>query len=116
MNIEVIQTILSNFAKERDWERFHSPKNLSMALVGEAAELLEIFQWLTEQQSKDIVKSEKKLAHVKEEIADVFIYLVRLADMLDIDIEKAVIDKIAINAKKYPIETSRGNAEKHTKK
>jgi dCTP diphosphatase len=60
MNIELIQTILSNFAKERDWERFHSPKNLSMALVGEAAELLETFQWLTEQQSKDIVKSEKK--------------------------------------------------------
>jgi dCTP diphosphatase len=113
MNIELIQTILSNFAKERDWERFHSPKNLSMALVGEAAELLETFQWLTEQQSKDIVKSEKKMAQVREEIADVFISIIRLADVLNVDIEKSVIDKMAINAKKYPIETSKGNTEKH---
>ena len=113
MNIEVIQTILSNFAKERNWERFHSPKNLSMAVVSNAAELLDIFQWLTEQQSREINKSEKKLAQVKEEIADVFISLIRLADILDIDIEKAVIDKIAINAKKYPIETSRGKHQEH---
>lgn len=113
MNIEVIQTILSNFAKERNWERFHSPKNLSMAVVSDAAELLDIFQWLTEEQSREINKSEKKLAQVKEEMADVFISLIRLADILDIDIEKAVIDKIALNAKKYPIETSRGNSKKH---
>lgn len=113
MNIELIQTILSNFAKERNWERFHSPKNLSMALVGEAAALLETFQWLTEQQSRDIVKSEKKMAQVKDEIADVFISLVRLADMLDVDIEKSVIHKMAVNAEKYPIETSKGNTKKH---
>lgn len=88
MNLHDIQENLRKFAEDRNWDQFHSPKNLSMALAAEAAELLEIFQWLTEDQSKDIVSSEKEIAQVKEEIADVFIYLVRLADKLNIDIEK----------------------------
>ena len=116
MNLPDIQQKLRKFAEERNWDQFHSPKNLSMALAAEAAELLEIFQWLTEEQSKNIVNSEKEIAQVKEEIADVFIYLVRLADKLNIDIEKEVLAKIAINEKKYPVGLSKDNATKYNKR
>jgi NTP pyrophosphatase (non-canonical NTP hydrolase) len=90
MNIEEIKNRLSRFAEERNWEQFHSPKNLSMALSAEAAELLEIFQWLTEEQSIRIVDDKKEMALIRQEIADVFIYLIRLADRLGIDLEHAV--------------------------
>jgi NTP pyrophosphatase (non-canonical NTP hydrolase) len=116
MNLHDIQHKLRKFAEERNWEQFHSPKNLSMALAAEAAELLEIFQWLTEEQSKDIINSKKEIAQVKEEIADVFIYLVRLADKLNIDIEKEVLAKIALNEKKYPIDLSKDNAVKYNRR
>ncbi|MBI4826922.1 MAG: nucleotide pyrophosphohydrolase [Nitrospirae bacterium] len=116
MNLPDIQQTLRKFAEARNWDQFHSPKNLSMALAAEAAELLEIFQWLTEEQSKDIVNSEKELAQVKEEIADVFIYLVRLADKLNIDIEKEVLAKIALNEKKYPVGLSKDNAVKYNRR
>ncbi|MEK6673037.1 MAG: nucleotide pyrophosphohydrolase [Nitrospirota bacterium] len=116
MNICDIQQKLRKFAEDRNWHQFHSPKNLSMALTAEAAELLEIFQWLTEEQSKEIVNSEKDMAAVREEIADVFIYLSRLADKLNIDIEKEVIAKIALNEKKYPVELSKDNAVKYNKR
>jgi NTP pyrophosphatase (non-canonical NTP hydrolase) len=111
-----IQQRLRKFADDRNWDQFHSPKNLSMALAAEAAELLEIFQWLTEEQSIDIINSEKDIAQVKEEIADVLIYLVRLADKLNIDIEKEVLAKIALNEKKYPIDLSKNNAVKYNKR
>lgn len=116
MNICDIQQKLRKFAEERNWEQFHSPKNLSMALAAEAAELLEIFQWLTEEQSKNIVNSEKDMALAREEIADVFIYLARLADKLNIDIEKEVIAKIKVNKKKYPVKLSKDNAIKYNKR
>ena len=116
MNFPDIQKKLRKFTEDRNWEQFHSPKNLSMALAAEAAELLEIFQWLTEEQSKDIVNSEKEIAQVKEEIADVFIYLVRLADKLNIDIEKEVLTKIALNEKKYPVDLSKDNAVKYNRR
>lgn len=116
MNIQDIQQKLRKFAEDRNWDQFHSPKNLSMALAAEVAELLEIFQWLTEQQSKDIKNSEKEIAQVKEEIADVFIYLIRFADKLNIDIEKAVLAKIDINEKKYPINLSKNNAVKYNRR
>ncbi|MBI5674924.1 MAG: nucleotide pyrophosphohydrolase [Nitrospirae bacterium] len=116
MDVNKVSNKLRKFAEERNWEQFHSPKNLSMALAAEAAELLEIFQWLTEEQSKDIVKSEKEIAQVKEEIADVFIYLVRLADKLNIDIEKEVLAKIALNENKYPIDISKDNAVKYNRR
>ncbi|MEW6714916.1 MAG: nucleotide pyrophosphohydrolase [Nitrospirota bacterium] len=116
MNLPDIQKKLRKFAEERNWDQFHSPKNLSMALAAEAAELLEIFQWLTEEQSKDIDNSEKEIAQVKEEIADVFIYLVRLADKLNIDIEKEVLAKIALNKKKYPVDLSKDNAVKYNRR
>ena len=86
MNIEEIQARLAEFAKERDWEQFHSPKNLSMALAGEVGELLEIFQWLTEEQSQQSSLSEDQLAAATEELADVLIYALRLADKLDINL------------------------------
>ncbi|MBT4733365.1 nucleotide pyrophosphohydrolase [Candidatus Woesearchaeota archaeon] len=101
MDIESIQKQLSEFADERDWDQFHNPKNLAMALSVEASELVEIFQWLTPEQSEVIMDSDES-EHVKEEMADVMIYLIRMADKLNVDLEKAVADKIVKNAEKHP--------------
>jgi len=103
---------LRAFARERDWGRFHSPKNLAMALAAESGELLQHFQWLTEEQSRAL-DNKKRLA-VAEEIADVLIYLVRLADELDIDLLEAASEKIVRNGEKYPVALSRGRADKYT--
>jgi len=103
---------LREFAEARDWEQFHSPKNLSMALSAEVAEILEHFQWLTEEQSKNLPKD--KLAEVETELADTLIYLVRLADKLDIDLLKAAESKIEVNEQKYPVDKAKGNAKKYT--
>ena len=111
MNIKEIQDKLARFAEERDWNQFHSPKNLVMALTSEVGELNELFQWLTEEQSNNVDKDE-----VRQEIADIIIYLLRLSDMLDIDIEEAVKEKIEINAKKYPVDLAKGNAIKYSKR
>src|SRR4030043_1907991 len=116
MDIFAIQKKLRYFAQARNWDQFHSPKNLTMALAAEAAELLEIFQWLTEEQSKNINKSEKDMALIKQEVADVFIYLARLADTLGIDIEREVLAKIELNEKKYQIELSKNSATKHNRR
>jgi len=113
MNIKTIQKQLSDFADERDWDQFHNPKNLAMALSVEASELVEIFQWLTPEQAEEIMDSSQS-DHVKEEVADVMIYLLRLADKLDIDLESIVNDKIVQNGKKYPVNLSKGNADKST--
>jgi dCTP diphosphatase len=101
MDIKNIQKQLSDFADERDWDQFHNPKNLAMALSVEASELVEIFQWLTPEQAEEIMDSSQS-DHVKEEVADVMIYLLRLADKLDIDLESMVSDKIVKNGKKHP--------------
>ncbi len=100
MDVKALQQRLRQFADERDWQQFHSPKNLSMALMVEAAELLEHFQWLTEIESSspDSVNRHE----VAAEIADIQIYLAMLADKLDVDIEKAVYNKLEANATKYP--------------
>jgi NTP pyrophosphatase (non-canonical NTP hydrolase) len=116
MDIKEIRNKLRKFAKDRNWDQFHSPKNLSMAVAAEAAELLEIFQWLTEEQSREIINNEKEMSLIKEEIADVVIYLVRLADKLNVDIEKAVLEKIALNEKKYPVKLAKDNATKYNKR
>ena len=116
MNLEEIRLRLAEFARERNWDQFHTPKNLSMALAAEAAELLEIFQWLTDEQSKAIVNNEKEMKLVRQEIADVMIYLVRLSDKLGVDIEKAVLDKITENEKKYPVDLAKDNAIKYNKR
>lgn len=100
------------FAQERDWDRFHSPKNLSMALIAEAAELLEHFQWATEEQSGAL--EARKLQQVKHEVADVFIYLIRLADRLNIDLVAAAGEKLELNRQKYPADKVRGDARKYT--
>ncbi len=103
---------LRQFAEERDWDQFHSPKNLSMALIVEAAELVEHFQWLTEAQSSSL--EQKQLEQVQEELADIQIYLIRIADKLNVDLLGAVSKKINANAKKYPPEKVRGNSRKYT--
>ena len=108
---ELIQK-LREFAAERDWEQFHSPKNLSMALAVEVAELLEHFQWLTEEQSRNL--EQETLARVQEEIGDVQIYLARLADQLGISPLDAALDKLEVNRQKYPPDKARGNSKKST--
>lgn len=100
------------FAEARDWDQFHSPKNLAAALSVEAAELLEHFQWLKEADS--FALSPEKRAEVAEEIADVLLYLVRLADKLDIDVHDAALRKIDVNAQKYPADKARGSMRKYT--
>ena len=103
---------LRAFARERDWEQFHSPKNLAMALSVEVAEILEHFQWLTEDQSLNLDK--KTLEKVKQEIGDTQIYLARLADRLGIDPLQAAEEKLIMNAAKYPVEKAKGSAKKYT--
>jgi len=107
--LDELKQALRLFAQERDWNKFHSPKNLTMALGVEVAELAEHFQWLTQQESSSI-KAEQKNA-IGNELADILIYLVRLADRLDIDLLKAAEDKMILNARKYPVETNKGGAE-----
>lgn len=108
--LDALRARLREFAAERDWEQFHSPKNLAMALIVEAAELVEHFQWLTEDQSRRLPAD--KLAEVEQELADIFIYLIRIADRLGVDLTAAAWRKIDINAGKYPAELVRGSAEK----
>src|SRR4030095_4181904 len=98
--MNALRDTLRKFVAERDWDQFHSPKNLAMALSVEAAELMEHFQWLTEEQSKEL--TDEKLKEVRHELADVLIYLIRLADKLDVDLFAAAKEKIELNAKKYP--------------
>jgi len=109
-SLEELRQRIAAFAAERDWDQFHSPKNLSMALIAEAAELVEHFQWLSEEQSRSL--GEEKLQEVGEELADILIYLVRVADRLGIDLIQAADRKIAINAGRYPVERVRGDARR----
>ena len=111
-SIEGLQQHLREFAAARDWDQFHSPKNLSMALIAEAAELVEHFQWLTEEQSK--VLPDNKRIEVEHELADIFVYLLRLADKLDVDLLNAAEKKLKLNAEKYPADKVRGSAKKYT--
>jgi dCTP diphosphatase len=110
--LEELRQSLRQFSAERDWEQFHSPKNLAMALSAEAGELLEVFQWLTEAQSRAL--EDKARAAVEEEIADVLLYLVRLGDQLGIDPVAAARRKLLENARRYPADKARGNAKKYT--
>ena len=112
-NFDDLRTAIRAFAHARDWEQFHTPKNLVMALSVETAELLEHFQWLTAAQSDSLDAQTKK--EVAQEIGDVLIYLTRLADVLGIDPLQAAFDKIEINALKYPVNKSKGNNTKYDK-
>ncbi|WP_058554696.1 nucleotide pyrophosphohydrolase [Thiohalocapsa sp. ML1] len=111
-SLDQLSARLLAFARERDWEQFQSPKNLSMALAGEAGELLEHFQWLTEAQSHAL--SEEKRRAVAHELADILSYLLRLAERLDIDLIAATHEKIAINECRYPADKVRGDARRAT--
>ena len=104
--------VLRVFSAERDWDQFHTPKNLAMALAVESAELLELFQWLTPAQSARLDAPRKRAA--ADEIADVLLYLTRLADVLGIDAVAAARRKIRLNARKYPVRRAKGNARKYS--
>ncbi|HJO93201.1 MAG TPA: nucleotide pyrophosphohydrolase [Victivallales bacterium] len=111
MDIDILKKKIKQFSDDRNWEQFHSPKNLSMALIVEAAELVEQFQWLTENES--LCLDEDKLSNVRDEIADILIYLIRLSDRLKIDILEAASDKLKKNAIKYPKNKSFGKSSKY---
>jgi NTP pyrophosphatase (non-canonical NTP hydrolase) len=111
-SLEDLRDALRKFASDRDWDQFHSPKNLAIALNVEAAELLEHFQWMSEADSTALDPEQQ--AMVREEAADVLLYLIRLADKLGIDLLAAASEKIGLNAKKYPVEKARGSSKKYT--
>ena len=111
--LDSLKLRLREFAKERDWDQFHSPKNFSMAMIVECAELVEHFQWLTDEQSKNLPAD--TLEEVRLEMADIFLYLIRLADKLDVDLIDAANRKIKLNAEKYPVEKAKGLATKYNK-
>ena len=114
VDVSGLQEAIAQFARERDWDRFHSPKNLAMALTGEVGELVELFQWLSEDASREAARDPATARQVGDEIADVLIYLVRLAAVLEVDLDEAVRSKLQTNARKYPVEKARGNATKST--
>jgi NTP pyrophosphatase (non-canonical NTP hydrolase) len=108
---EELRELVRGFVAERDWDQFHTPKNLAVSLCVEAAELLEPFQWLPTGEGAEL--SSAKRDHVRHEMADVFIYLIRLADKLDVDLPSAVREKLTLNRTKYPAEKVRGDARKY---
>ncbi len=112
-NLDELIRVIRAFAKERDWDQFHTPKNLAMGVAIEAAELMEEFHWLTPEQSAELPP--ETLQAVRHEMADVFVYLVLLADKLGVDLMAAAAEKIAINADKYPADTGRGKATQYDK-
>jgi NTP pyrophosphatase (non-canonical NTP hydrolase) len=112
-SLDTLRAALREFVRERDWDQFHNPKNLAMALVAEAGELVEHFQWLTPEQADDLPPAAR--AEVELEIADVLIFLVELADRLGVDPLAAADRKLALNARRYPVEKARGNATKYDK-
>jgi NTP pyrophosphatase (non-canonical NTP hydrolase) len=111
-DFEELNQVLRQFAIDRDWEQFQSPKNVAMALIVEAAELVEHFQWLSEEESYQL--PEEKLTEVSHEMADILIYLIRLSDRLGVDLLAATQEKIQLNAAKYPVEKVKGSARKYT--
>jgi NTP pyrophosphatase (non-canonical NTP hydrolase) len=114
MNMENIKKRILEFSQDRNWEEFHNPKNLSMALSVEASELLEIFQWLSLEQAENL--QEEKKEHARQEIADIAVYLIRMCIKLDIDLEKAILDKMILNEQKYPLIDEHGNQIAYGKK
>lgn len=102
LDTTALEAALQQFADERDWNRYHSPKNLAMALTGEVGELVELFQWLTEEQSRTVANAPATARAVRDELADVLLYLVRLSSVLGVDLNEAVTHKLQANAHKYP--------------
>ena len=111
-DLQSLTQSLRDFAQEREWDQFHSPKNLAAALTVEAAELLEHFQWMTEEQSRQ--PSAEKTAEIAAEAADVFLYLLQVCDKLNIDLTESARQKLVVNAQKYPVERARGSSKKYS--
>ncbi len=115
IDVKGLSEALAAFSAERDWDQYHSPKNLVMALTGEVGELTEVFQWLSEAQSKSVATNPDTATAVREELADVTLYLVRLASVLGVDLNEAVTLKLQKNALKYPLDKARGTHKKYDK-
>lgn len=113
-NIAKLKKLMEDFVQERDWEQFHNPKDLSISLAIEAAELMEIFQWKENKPPSEVKKEAKTMEKIREELADVIIYSLAIANRLDIDVASAVQEKIEKNKKKYPVEKAKGTAKKYT--
>jgi dCTP diphosphatase len=113
-DLNALRRQVRRFAEERGWQKYHNPRSLLLALAGEIGELSELFQWLDDDQASAIMEEPKRAERVREEIADVFCYLLRLSDVLGIDLGSALRAKMKLNAERYPIELSRGNATKYT--
>ncbi len=114
ITLQEIKARIKQFIKERDWEQFHSPKNISMSISIEAAELMEHFQWLTTEQSKRLLKDKKKREEVEDELADIAIYIIDFCNLFNIDIEKSIVRKIDKTARKYPAHIVKGKIHKYT--
>ncbi len=114
IDVSGLVTALRQFAAERDWDRFHSPKNLVMALTGEVGELCEVFQWMSAETSCEAARDPATATAVKHELADVLLYAVRLADVLGVDLNAAAAEKLRLNAEKYPVHAARGSSKKYT--
>ena len=113
IDLKKLNDEIEQFVKDRDWDQFHSVKNLSMALSVECSEFLEIFQWLTEDQSNQITNDPELLLKAQDELADIFLYLMRILSKTNIDLETVVRNKMRKNAEKYPVELSKGNSKKY---
>jgi len=113
VEIKALQKQLQKFADERDWDQFHSVRNLVLAVLGEAGELAEVVQWVSDDEINSFLEAGGR-QRLSEELADVLIYLIRLADKAGVDLELALSDKLASNAEKYPVDQARGNAKKYT--
>lgn len=116
VDIQKLSDALDQFATDRNWEQFHSPKNLLLALTGEVGELAEIFQWMDDAEARSAGEATATAQAVKDELADVLFYLVRLASVLKVDLNAAAVQKLRSNAIKYPVETSHGISTKYNKK
>lgn len=112
IDVSRLEQVLAEFSREREWDQFHTPKNLVMALTGEVGELNEIFQWMTDSEAREAGRSPATAEHVGEELADVLLYLVRLSSVLGVNLNDAVVDKLAKNALKYPVEKVKGSSQK----
>jgi dCTP diphosphatase len=115
MDVKAILCQFNQFADDRDWDQFHTIKNLSMALSVESSELLELFQWAKDDEIQDWIKNDaNKKNQIAEEVADIFMYLLKIADKAEIDLESAIKNKMQKNAEKYPVEKAKGNSKKYT--
>ncbi|MDD5173481.1 MAG: nucleotide pyrophosphohydrolase [Candidatus Omnitrophica bacterium] len=112
--IDHLKKKLAKFVKDRDWAQYHSPKNLSMSIAIEAAELMEVFQWANIEESHKILKNKKKLEDIKDELADIAMFVMEFCNMFDIDLSSAVLKKLKKNAKKYPTQLVKGKTHKYT--